>query len=375
MALPARRRHVFLLGFATLMAGCGSVPVAPAWSVAPLQRVAHAGGDQAAALYRVGRYHQQRGETAAAAEAFARSIALRPDQLDARNAQAVLLADQGRQAEASALLEQLVAAYPGEAQPMNNLGYLYYLQGRPQQARTLLAEALRIDPAHAQARANLARLTPEIAVPAAAAPAAAAAHAAASDTPTPSHLQLVQLAPNEFSLQDRVMTAAAQTPAAANEAAALRPMGPYPAQAKAPARRRADATHGAPGPLQIVNGNGIRGLGERTRRLLARVDGLGAAKAEVVNKRRNDQRDTIIEYLPGQRERARLLHTALPGRATLLAVRSLPRGLTLRVVLGHDYANTSARLRAAARAEPAPHFPGAPLLATNTTAVPHFTQE
>ncbi|HEX8405888.1 MAG TPA: tetratricopeptide repeat protein, partial [Duganella sp.] len=332
----------------------------------------------------------------AAAEAFDRSIALQPDQLDARNAQAVLLASQGRQDEAIALLQQLVAVFPREAQPLNNLGYLYYLQGQPERARAALAQALRLDPLHAQARANLARLTPGAAAPAAAAPGAAPELLAAADTATPSRLQLVQLAPNEFRLQERLAAAPATAHAKVDAATAVATAATMITASLPAAPVDPDAGSAL---IQIVNGNGVPGLGQRTRRLLARSDRLGAANADVVNKRRPDQRDTIIEYLPGQRERARLMRIALPVRATLLPVRGLPGRLALRLVLGHDHTNATAKLRAASRTTPvarpartaratgAPRptlltrdrqpqrLPGAALLTMHSTAVPHFNQE
>ena len=210
---PARLRPMASLAalasaamLAALLAGCGAAPTRPQWAVEPLLRVEHGGDDAAEALYRVGRYHQQRGEAAAADDAFARAIALRPDRLDARNARAVLLAGAGRQAEAIDLLRQLAADFPLQAQPLNNLGYLYSLQGQTGPARAALEQALRIDPLHAQARANLARLAPADAAGAttdAAALAAAPAPAAplAEDGAARARWQLVPLAPNEFSLQ------------------------------------------------------------------------------------------------------------------------------------------------------------------------------
>jgi Tfp pilus assembly protein PilF len=348
MAAAAPRVHFILLCIAALLAGCGAAPVQPQWAIAPLLRVAHAGGDDPAALYRLGRYHQQRGEPAAAAEAFARSIALQTDQLDARNAQAVLLAGQGRQDEAMRLLEQLAEAFPERAQPVNNLGYLYLLRGEAAPARALFERALRLEPGHAQARANLARLTPAEPLPASASMAGAAASGApaAADQDNASRLQLVQLAPNEFRLQERAALAAgAAAPATAS--------------------------------IQIVNGNGVPGLGERTRRLLAPLDRAAMANAEVVNQRRHDQRGTVIEYLPGHGERARAMRTALRGRALLLPVRALPGRLALRLVLGHDHAevrsNGPARLAPTRR--PLHRLPNGPLLTMNSDAAPSFNQE
>jgi hypothetical protein len=356
-------RLIPLLALGALLAGCGAAPSRPPWTVQPLMRVEHA-GDEADALYHVGRYHQQRGELAAADDAFVRAIALRPERLDARNARAVLLAGAGRQAEAIDLLRQLAADFPQAAQPLNNLGYLYYLQGRTGPARAAIEQALRIDPLHAQARANLARLTPVVAdsasatVPAAT-PAATPAPAdpVADDGLARARWQLVPLAPNEFSLQ-----------------AVAAPRAPTTAEVSDASRDHGGAA------IQIVNGNGARGLGERTRRLLAANGALdAAADADVVNQRGHHQRDTIIEYLPAQRERAGLVRAALKGRATLVPVRALPGGLGLRLVLGRDHAQPdkvrATRVARADRTATPKRLPDAALLTMNSTAAPHFNQE
>ncbi|USX27959.1 tetratricopeptide repeat protein [Oxalobacteraceae bacterium OTU3CINTB1] len=351
-----------LLALGALLAGCGAAPTRPHWTVAPLMRVEH-GGDEADALYRLGRFHQQRGELAAADDAFSQAIALRPDRLDARNARAVLLAGQGRQAEAVDLLRQLVADFPREAQPLNNLGYLYFLQGRTGPARAAIEQALRIDPLHAQARANLARLTPTTAnatLPAATEAATPApAESVAADGPARARWQLVPLAPNEFSLQAVAATSATV------------PSSPASAVAN---------PHDDAGDIQIVNGNGTRGLGERTRRLLTASGALGmAAGVDIVNQRGHHQRDTIIEYLPGQRDRADLVRAALKGRARLLPARALPGGLALRLVLGRDHVEPArarpTRTAQVARTATSKRLPDAALLTMNSTAAPHFNQE
>ncbi|WP_373988784.1 LytR C-terminal domain-containing protein [Duganella sp. BuS-21] len=154
---------------------------------------------------------------------------------------------------------------------------------------------------------------------------------------TPSRMEIVQLGPNEFRLQYRQPAADVADVAAADER------------------------------IQIVNGNGVRGMGERVRRLLARH---GMGEARVVNQRGHYQRTTIIEYLPGQQTRANAMLAALQGHATLLPARALPDGLTLRLVLGRDHAARLASLG------DAPVTGAAALLAVlDSAAVPHFNQE
>jgi pyruvate/2-oxoglutarate dehydrogenase complex dihydrolipoamide acyltransferase (E2) component len=206
---------------------------------------------------------------------------------------------------------------------------------RPQLA---VAPLLRIDDARTvAARTAAAAPAAPQAIPQSSAPAAGALPV------TPSRMEIVQLGPNEYRLQYRQQPAASAAVAAAARSTAA--------------------------PLQIVNGNGVRGMGERVRVLLARQ---GIEARQVVNQRGHYQRTTVIEYLPGQQQRAADLQTALNGHAVLLPARALPNGLALRLVLGRDHA-----ARLTALAAPAIRLPATtPLLsALDAPALPSFNQE
>jgi hypothetical protein len=195
---------------------------------------------------------------------------------------------------------------------------------------------LRIDDARATLMQQRVAQQPA-ALPPAPSPQLQPAPIAATLPVTPSRMEIVQLGPNEFRLQYRQPAADVANVAAAAER------------------------------IQIVNGNGVRGMGERVRRLLARH---GMGDARVVNQRGHYQRTTIIEYLPAQQARADAMLAALQGHATLLPARALPDGLTLRLVLGRDNATRLAALG------DVPATGVAPLLAAlDDAAVPHFNQE
>lgn len=200
-----------------------------------------------------------------------------------------------------------------------------------------VAPVLRIDDARAAIRQQ--RQATPAGMPAASAPQPTQP---ATLAPSPSRMEIVQLRPNEYRLQYRQASA---PPQASPAAAAAR----------------------TPDQVQIVNGNGVRGLGARVRRLLAR-HGIDAGR--VVNQRGHRQRATIIEYLPGQELRAGTMLAALQGRATLLPARALPDGLTLRLVLGRDHA---AGLALAVLDGPA--APDRALAVLDGAAIPHFNQE
>jgi len=314
----------FAVSAACLLQACGTAPP-PALATTPLLRISDGDGDNPAYAYRLGREYERQGDLARANAAYARSLALDPAQLDARNAQAVLLAKQGRLPQAAEQLRQLAAAFPTQAQPLSNLGYVYHLQGQEALAATTLRAALALAPDYAPARANLALVDAAppatVAMAAPSLPATSANAMVLTTAPSP-QLQLVRLAPNEFRLQAPAMVAAAAIGPVTSVMPAVATADPAAASAAAPER------------LQIVNGFGAPGVAAKARDLLRRH---GFATASVTNQRGYRQARTMIEYVPGQQARARALRAALPGPVTLAQVAALPRQLTLRLVLGQDH--------------------------------------
>ena len=280
MSVPARR---FLLPWlwllACLLQGCASAPAAPQWHMQAVQRIANSAGQNAATYVELGKFYQERGQVALAADAYAASLALDPRQLGARNALAVLDARRGRLEDAATALRELVRAYPEAAQPLSNLGYVYYLQGQLAQASGALEQALALDGGKALARNNL---------------------------------QLVQDAQ------------AAQT---AQEAQAAAPV--QPAVAIAPP---------LPASIEIINGNGIRGMAAQLR---LRVQAQGVAVSRLGNLPGFRQARSQILYAPGSARQAEALRLVLARHGTamqLVGVDSLGRGAGIRLVLGRDQA-------------------------------------
>jgi len=140
---------------AVLLLGCAAPPQSTVLAVQPLLRMQHSGDQGAAAWYRLGKYHQERGQIGLAMGAYAQSLALDGRQLDARMAVAAIDARQGRLAEARDALLALVDDYPAQAQLSNNLGYVYHLMGDQQAAIAMLRRALALDAASTRAQDNL----------------------------------------------------------------------------------------------------------------------------------------------------------------------------------------------------------------------------
>ncbi|MCX7294341.1 LytR C-terminal domain-containing protein [Janthinobacterium sp.] len=278
MTLRWLRMAVWCL-LACLLQGCAARDPAPHWQVRGVQRIGHSAGQDAATYFELGKFHQARGQLALAADAYAASIALEPQQLAARNAQAVLDARQGRLEQAAKALLALVHDYPEAAQPRNNLGYVYYLQGELALAAGMLEQAVARAGGAALARNNL---------------------------------QLVH---------------AGQAAALAQTAAATAPVAPV--SAVAPEQAAA---------VEIINGNGIRGMAAQVR---LRVQARGMAVSRLANLPGFRQARSQILYAPGNARQADALRLALAQRGEtmqLVPVASLARGAGIRVVLGRDLA-------------------------------------
>ncbi|MBK4733823.1 LytR C-terminal domain-containing protein [Noviherbaspirillum pedocola] len=156
--MSTRRPVAIAVSMVCLLQACASpsAPVAPkAMQVEPVLRLNHAGAQSASTYYKLGKFHQERGNLDAARTAYLQSIALDARQADARNALAVIDAKQGRLEDAARLLEALVRDYPQDAYLQNNLAYVQYLRHDYSAALSALEHALTIEPGSARAHANL----------------------------------------------------------------------------------------------------------------------------------------------------------------------------------------------------------------------------
>jgi len=286
----------------------------------PAQQVRHSGNDVASSYFRLGRYHQDRGDLDLALTAYTYAIARDPRHAGARSAAAAIHAQQGRLAQARAMLLAVAAEYPALAQPHNNLGYVYHLQGDYSAAAQAFRRALAIEPGNERARNNLALAEAGTAPPVALqAPVLLAAPpeapAAAPVVPPPAavaRMELITLAPNMYELK-------LHTPEPV--AVALPVALPVPG-AGVPASR-----------LEVANGNGVTGIAKRVKLALGKR---GIAVARLTNARPFSQVETSIQFRPGFEQQALHLQATMGGTPVLKAVAALPMQTDLRLVLGKD---------------------------------------
>lgn len=126
-----------------LLSACSAPPPSRPLALQPVVR-GDMPGNQAASWNRLARFHHERGQLALALGAYAQSLALDSNQLEARNAVAVIEAQRGDLELARKALVALVNDYPGEAQPHTNLGYVLYLMGDNAGASQVLRRAMAL---------------------------------------------------------------------------------------------------------------------------------------------------------------------------------------------------------------------------------------
>lgn len=381
---------------AGLLQACATPPAPPAITMQPVLQVRNSADQTAATYFRLGKYHQERGETDLARTAYTESIALDGRQLEPRNALAAIHFQQGRFDEAKSLLLQLVTEFPSVAHPYNNLGYIQYMQGDYVAATNTLQRALALDAKNERARNNLdaARVavasrreaTPVASIPTNRTPESNAANLEkvklpvaadvnpatdtknavmaemqSSSTPAPlvvapSRMELVAVAPNVYDLRLKsATTLSIPAPASRLELVALAPdvyelkLKSTPVIASAPANEAPEKPILASVPplvskvarLEVANGNGVEGMAKRIGSTLGQQ---GIAVSRLTNDRPYTQQATKIQYRAGYEQAAQTLKRALKGHAVLVEASDLSANTDMRLVLGKDVISQMAQI-------------------------------
>lgn len=372
--MPTSKPILAAVATLCLLQGCATAPPATApraMKMTPLLQVQNSADQTAATYYQLGKFHQERGNKEAARAAYAQSIGLDRRQIEARNALAVLHSGDGRLDEAKALLTQLVRDYPRVAYLHNNLAYVNLLRGEPDAAIPALKNALALEPGNARALNNLGlvqaaliekrnRMTAalglaEVIVGRAGAGAAAekvpeqastAGIAATRTAPlatlaaaspiglepqsAQSRMEVVQVLPNVIELRQRAagpaVTSAVASHSKEKPAKEERTVTPAPLVAAPQPRDR-------PFRFDVANGNGITGMAQKMRDVLAHR---GIVAARVSNRKPFDKKNTEIFYVAGYEKEAERVRSALAENVTLTAVPSLAGMQDVQLVLGQD---------------------------------------
>lgn len=321
-------RRVLKLSAALMLGSCAQLPhTQPGRPIEPLFRVSNSSGS-AYGYFLLGTYYSGQSRSEKAAEAYRQAIQLDPDMVEARNALAMLHAEEGQYDEAVRDLVTAIRLSPKAAKLHNNLGYVYHLKADYAAAVNEFRSALALDAHHALAANNLQTSCERL------------------DVVT--QRRLVLLAQRE---SRRFETFPCAAPPLANElgfgtverlldtALTFLRRGPDMATSFTNGRAdrdaavagRSESAHGF--RLEIVNGNGVPGLARRVRETLREED---AAAARLSNMKSFTQRETAIQYRPGFHEEARLLSLKFPTHPRLFHHTDLGPAVDVRLILGKD---------------------------------------
>lgn len=343
---PARKsRHGGLLrrGAVTVaallaLAGCAT-SVEPgnalAWKVEPVLDVKH-GAHSSSAYYTLGRYHDGSQAWGMAADAYRKAIAADARNVEAYNALGVALARSRRLDDAEATLRKALVMAPNSAHVRSNLGFVLLLAHRPQEAVGELQTALTLDRDNVTAQANLREAQAQSELQPASSPVAQVS--APPSTPPSATVEVPEPvtatalpAPAELHMIDHPTVAA--FPGSPVETA--EPTVPVNVTAPPVAPTKVNVR------LELSNGNGIEGAAARLKQWLT-AEGLPVER--LTNQRPFDQQHTVIQYRAGHQEAARLVARTLKMTTELGATPSTGLRSDVRVVLGHDLAQTTACL-------------------------------
>lgn len=327
--------RVLKYGAVFMLGSCASMPhTQPATSIEPFFRVSNSIGS-AYGSYILGTYYAGQNRSDKAAEAYSQAIELEPDLAEARNARAMLRAEQGRYDEAVSDLVIAVRTSPKSAKLHNNLGYVYYLQANYAGAVEQFRSALALDAHHALASNNLQASCEKLgagapqrlvmlaqgdlrvleAAPCVAANQADELAAIETDTLLETALTYLRRGAAIVSSLPRHFDADRGDAAAPQVAVIERAEGPRPVR------------------LEIANGNGVLGLARKMRDALHQA---GSPAPRLMNLKSFTQRTTAIQYRRGFDEAARLLSLRIPSHPDRFHDESIGSAVDVRLVLGKD---------------------------------------
>ncbi len=359
--MKLRTSTLLVMAGSSLLPGCaffdppaaGPAAEAPA-KIVPFARVKDSNGS-AEAWYTLGRHMQRSGRLDEAAKAYRRALEVDVDYTEAKNGLAAVTAGKGDIDQAIAILEELSNARPGQAHVLANLGYARSLKGQYTEARIALEQAVALAPDNKSIRAKL----DAVRVAMGDAPGQTESENVAELPVTValadgrSEEVIVPLSPGIYELRQQgviavpapVMeeaTLSTDASPAANTvtdvvatAGAAKPSTEGGAQVIAPViAGRNMAIQRLGERVEIVNGNGVRGLGRSLRALISSEWKV----VRVLNHENYTVRATRIEYAKSHYAAARQLANDL-GVDAQLRPKSGRDDVHLRVVLGHNYRN------------------------------------
>lgn len=363
------------------------------WNVKPVYKVNNIAADNPNTLYQLGRYYQGQRRYEQAAESYRKALVTDGSFVEAHNGLGVIYSMQGRYNEAVTEFRAAISQAPKAGHLYNNLGHALYLQGAYTEAVSTLEQAVTLDMGNPRTLNNLGLAYAKVgeagkswqAFAEAAKSVSSDLTVAAPGTPGQTDVsQPAQVEPGTGAGQvvttqrlpvqtlalpkDRgVISSAPVVPVATTESrvetALVAPSVYAPSERAEPVQVTATevATEAAteasiaaatvqPAPvaqtdslrlhLEVSNGNGVRGIARKVSYFLQES---GYAKARLTNRKPFVVQTTKIQYRHGHQAEAEQLRASLPGYAGMVQSNSLRADINLRVVLGRDMVQYTAR--------------------------------
>lgn len=326
--------------------------------------------------YAIGRLYQENGNYNLATIAYKKSLQLDPSYAKSLTGLAALYSDMKLYLSSTALFEKVVKIEPN-AVNYNNLGYAYYLNKQYSEAYQALSQALNLDSNYWYAKNNLdmvaaiqmqettsasavignsPQLATEynqiVALPTKVSEQLQMAGIDSSNTDKPSYNQtkITQTASGIYELnislskandviitqEQRKKDIKTQTITLATASGgvnlkysqALNNLFDINMQSLKVFENSQDIN-----TLEIVNGNGVKGI---ARVVANKMQESVSVSLKVADAKSFIYSRTFIQYKPGYRNEAVILNRSLLNKPYLLISNNLPKGITLRLVLGKD---------------------------------------
>ncbi|MDE2366149.1 MAG: LytR C-terminal domain-containing protein [Betaproteobacteria bacterium] len=345
---------VSAVGVAAVMSGCAGYPGKDkqAFSIRPAAYVKH-GNAGPGAMYRLGRYYQEKSNYTEAISAYEKALAMNPDYVEAYNGLGVSHSLRGQHELALQYLRRALELSPMAAHLHNNLGYVHMTLGQVAEAAAAFEQALRLDPENRWTRRNVAvfyertGLNQGAAMPAMAPPefpparteapaatrtrgassasepdattAAAAVHKQA--VPRSTGLRLVQVTPDVFEFKMAEGRLGDEGARGWNTSQDL---------ASGIASLDSKGIH-----IEVSNGSGVSGM---ARQVSGFLRGKGLPQARLTDRQPFRQLQTEIHYRPGNHALAGQISRMMPKRIPVRESYNLRKDIQVRILLGRDAA-------------------------------------
>lgn len=346
-----------LVGVVGVMSGCAWYPGKDkqAFSIRPTTYVKHGKNAGPDAMYRLGRYYQEKANYTEAISAYEKTLAMNPEYVEAYNGLGVSHSLRGQHELALQYLRRALELSPMAAHLHNNLGYVHMTLGQVTEAAAAFEQALRLDPKNRWARRNVAVFYERMGLnQGGAMPAMAPPEFPPARTGAPAATRTRAMGASSASGPDAITAAAAVHKQAVPRSTGFQlvQVTPDVFEFKMAEGRLGDEgargwntsqdlASGIASPdskgigVEVSNGSGVSGMARQVSGFLREK---GLPQARLTDRHPFRQLRTEIHYRSGNYALAKQISRMMPKRTPLRESYNLRRDIQVRILLGKDAA-------------------------------------